>query len=118
MVSTLEAVEFPRPMTYQLCANLIEATESTLVEILLTDFTDHTYLAEIVLRTGGGTVHIDARPSDAINLALVTGTPMRIADRLFDAWSSEVAQNPPAHHGRGNRRTFGGEWVPRWQPPG
>ncbi|MFZ0251754.1 MAG: bifunctional nuclease domain-containing protein [Acidimicrobiales bacterium] len=118
MVSTLEAVEFPRPMTYQLCANLIEATESTLVEVRLTDFTDHTYLAEIVLRTGGGSVHIDARPSDAINLALVTGAPMRIADVLFDTWASEVAHTPFRTIEEAIGGPLEGEWVPRWQPPG
>jgi RNA polymerase sigma factor (sigma-70 family) len=117
MVSTLEAIEFPRPMTYQLCANLIAATESTLVEIRLTDFTDHTYLAEIVLRTGNDTVHVDARPSDAINVALITGTPMRIADALFDAWASEAAQVPLSAIEEAIGGSLEGEWVTRWRPP-
>jgi RNA polymerase sigma factor (sigma-70 family) len=118
MVSTLEAVEFPRPMTYQLCANVIAATGSTLVEIRITGFTDHTYLAELVLRTEAGTVQIDARPSDAINVALLTGTPIRIADSLFAKWASEIVRAPLDAIERAIGGPLEGEWVTRWQPSG
>jgi hypothetical protein len=92
-VSLLESVEFPRPMTYQLCVSLIEATKATIREVRLTDFTV-AYLAEIVLDTPSGTHHVDARPSDAINVALVAGAPIRISEPLFDKWANEIAHIP------------------------
>jgi RNA polymerase sigma-70 factor (ECF subfamily) len=115
MVSTLEAVEYPRPMTYQLCTNLIEATGSTFVEVRITDFTDLTYLAQIVLRTPTGMVHVDARPSDAVNVALINEIPIRIGEALFDKWASEVVQVPLGVIEEAVGGSLDGDWVTRWQ---
>ena len=80
MVSTLESVEFPRPMTYQLCVSLVEASKATITEVRITDFVEMTYLAEIILCMPAGITQIDARPSDALNVALIADVPIRISD--------------------------------------
>jgi len=69
-----EEVKTPRPLTHEVTHRVIEALGATLVHVVIHDFRDKTFYANIVLRTAdGGEVLIDARPSDAIALALRTG---------------------------------------------
>jgi len=78
---SLQGQEFPRPMTYQLMASLVEAAGSAVRSVRITRFTDGIYYAQVMLR-GGATV--DARPSDALNLAAISGAPVYIASELLD----------------------------------
>ncbi len=69
-----EEVKTPRPLTHELTTRVIEALNATLVQVVIREFRDKTFFADLVLRTvDGGEVVIDARPSDAIALALRTG---------------------------------------------
>ena len=117
MVSTLESVEFPRPMTYQLCVSLIEATKATITEVRITDFVEMTYLAEILLSTPAGAVQIDARPSDAVNVALIAEVPIRISESLLTAWTSQLIQIPQSAIEEAIGGSLEGEWETRWQQP-
>lgn len=76
----LQGQEFPRPMTYQFMASLLAAAGSGVRSVRVTGMTDGVFYAQVMLR-GGATV--DARPSDAINLAAVTGAPVYVADELL-----------------------------------
>jgi bifunctional DNase/RNase len=78
---SLQGQDFPRPMTYQLMASLLAAAGSGVRSVRVTRKTDGIFYAQIVLR-GGATV--DARPSDAINLAAITGAPVLVASDLLD----------------------------------
>lgn len=84
LACSLEAVDSPRPMTYQLAADLTRASGSTVSEVRVTKLSEHTFYALIVLQGPAGTSEVDARPSDAINLALVCGAPVRVNAALFD----------------------------------
>jgi uncharacterized protein len=77
---SLQGQEFPRPMTYQLMASLVAAAGSAVRSVRVTRFLDGIYYAQVMLR-GGATV--DARPSDALNLAAITGAPVYVADELL-----------------------------------
>ncbi len=77
---SLQGQEFPRPMTYQLMASLVAAAGSAVRAVRVTRFRDGIYYAQVMLR-GGATV--DARPSDALNLAAITGAPVYVADELL-----------------------------------
>jgi bifunctional DNase/RNase len=77
---SLQGQEFPRPMTYQLMASLVAAAGSAVRSVRVTRFRDGIYFAQVMLR-GGATV--DARPSDALNLAAITGAPVYVADELL-----------------------------------
>jgi bifunctional DNase/RNase len=81
---SLQAVEVPRPMTYQLAANLISATNSRVREVRITSLAESTFYAVVAVEGPGGTAEVDARPSDAMNLALVVGAPIRVDARLLD----------------------------------
>lgn len=117
MVSILESVEFPRPMTHQLCVHLIEATDATINEVRLTDFTDLAYLAEIVLNTPAGIQQVDARPSDAMNIALIAGVPIRISEPLFDKWATDIVHTPLSTLEKTIGGSLQGDWETRWPTP-
>ena len=77
----LQGQEFPRPMTYQLMASLVAAAGSAVRSVRVTRVADEIFYAQVTLR--GGAV-VDARPSDAINLAAITGAPVLVASDLLD----------------------------------
>jgi RNA polymerase sigma factor (sigma-70 family) len=83
MAITLESVEQPRPMTYSLTASVLKAAGSTLREIRITRLTPPVYYATVIVDAPDGPQEVDARPSDAVNLALVAGVPIRADRRLF-----------------------------------
>ncbi len=78
---SLQGQQFPRPMTYQFMASLVAAAGSAVRSVRVTGMTDGIFYAQVMLR-GGATV--DARPSDAINLAAITGAPVYVAAGLLD----------------------------------
>ena len=80
----LEQVEVPRPMTYTLTARLIEASGSRIEDVRIARLADNTFFAEIVLAGPAGRQVIDARPSDALNLAVRLGTPIHAAATVIE----------------------------------
>ena len=78
---SLQGQEFPRPMTYQFMASLVAAAGSAVRAVRVTRTDGQVFYAQVTLR--GGAV-VDARPSDAINLAAVTGAPVLVASELLD----------------------------------
>ena len=84
LVCSLEAVEMPRPMTHQLAANLLSASGSRLTEVRITRLVEGVFYAVVVIGAPGGVVEVDARPSDALNLALVAGAPVRVDAAVLD----------------------------------
>ena len=78
---SLEEREFPRPMTYQFAASLLRSSGTELREVRITRVTDGVFYAQAEL--SNGTV-VDARPSDALNLAAITGAPVLVASELLD----------------------------------
>jgi uncharacterized protein len=78
---SLQGQEFPRPMTYQFMAALIAAAGSAVRAVRVTRTDGQVFYAQVALR--GGAV-VDARPSDAINLAAITGAPVSVAPGLLD----------------------------------
>lgn len=83
MAISLESVEQPRPMAYSLTANLLVAAGSPVQEIRITRLTPPLYYATVIVAGVDGPQEVDARPSDAVNLALVAGVPIRADSRLF-----------------------------------
>jgi RNA polymerase sigma factor (sigma-70 family) len=81
---SLEAQETPRPMTYQMAGRLVEASGGHITEVRITRLTDATYYAAIRIEGPAGSQEVDARPSDAVNLALVTGAAIRADSALLD----------------------------------
>jgi bifunctional DNase/RNase len=77
---SLQGVDFPRPLTYQFMASLVTAAGSAVRAVRITGQRDGIFYAQVMLR-GGATV--DARPSDALNLAAATGASVYAAPELL-----------------------------------
>jgi RNA polymerase sigma factor (sigma-70 family) len=74
----LEGTELPRPMAYQFMSALLAASGGRLAEARVTRLDDGTFYAVAVVDGPGGRREVDARPSDALNLALVAGAPILV----------------------------------------
>jgi bifunctional DNase/RNase len=81
----LKGVQFPRPMTHDLLAGVIESMGGRLEKIVVTDLRDHTFYATLHIRRGGELIEVDSRPSDAIALGVAKNTPLYVAEHVFDA---------------------------------
>ena len=73
----------PRPMTYDFMANLLRATGAVLEEIQISTLQEMTYYATALLRVGETIHEIDARPSDAMALALRMGSKISVAESIL-----------------------------------
>lgn len=74
----------PRPMTHDLLKSVIDALGAKVIKIVVNDINQNTFFARIVLETpsNGEKFDIDARPSDAIALALRTNSPIFVAEKV------------------------------------
>jgi uncharacterized protein len=90
----------PRPMTHDLLANILSVLGAVIEKITVTELKDDVYFAEISLRAAG-TVHpIDARPSDAIALAVRTNAPIFAAVSLMKPLDSSGDPESTIHADR------------------
>src|SRR5678815_3650006 len=76
----IENIPTPRPMTHDLLRNIIQDLRATVEKIVVCDLQENTFYALIYLAVNGDTVAIDARPSDAIALALRTLSLIHISE--------------------------------------
>jgi bifunctional DNase/RNase len=98
----IENVSTPRPMTHDLLRNVIHDLHADVQKIVVCDLQENTFYALIYLSLKSGTLAIDARPSDAIALALRTRAPIYVEDSVIDHaktvdFSSEKADADRLH---------------------
>jgi uncharacterized protein len=87
MATELEGIKMARPMTHDLLRCILGEVGAVVECVEVTDLKDNTYFALIYLRVNGREVTIDARPSDAISLALRTKSPIYVAKKVLEASS-------------------------------
>ena len=80
----IENISTPRPMTHDLLRNIIQDLKASVQKIVVCDLQENTFYALIYLSLNGDTLAIDARPSDAIALALRTRAPIFVEDTVID----------------------------------
>jgi bifunctional DNase/RNase len=80
----IENVTTPRPMTHDLLKNVIADLRARIEKIVVSDLKENTFFALIYLNVGGEVMAIDARPSDAIALALRARAPIFVEERVID----------------------------------
>lgn len=80
----IENVSTPRPMTHDLLKNVIEDLHGDIQKIVVCDLKDNTFYALLHLLVNGESVAIDARPSDAIALALRVKAPIFVEESVID----------------------------------
>ena len=99
----LRGLSTPRPMTFNFMASLLEAVDVELEEVRVEALKDETFYGVARLRNGDRVQEVDARPSDAIALAVRTGSPIYVADEVMKMAgvdvSREMAQGPKLGQG-------------------
>ena len=94
ILMTLQGAESPRPMTHDLLVNLVTELRAEVARITITELRDTTFHAMIRLSTSGEDVEIDCRPSDAIAVAVRTGSPLYAVDAVLDENAIEFEHEP------------------------
>jgi RNA polymerase sigma factor (sigma-70 family) len=79
----VESVEMPRPMTHQLTVGLLEAADTQISEVRITQLLEGTFYAVVVVDGPAGHQEVDARPSDALSLAAIVSAPVRVDQRVL-----------------------------------
>lgn len=85
IVLHLAGEQLPRPMTFDLTARLLAVAGATLTRVVINRLHEEVFYAVLHVTAGGAIHEVDARPSDAINLALRTGAPLFVAPEVMDA---------------------------------
>jgi RNA polymerase sigma factor (sigma-70 family) len=101
LAMSLQGAELPRPGSFQFAAGLLAAAGGTLGEVRVTRLAEGTFYAEAVVDGAAGQGGVDARPSDALTLALLTGAPIRVDPAVIDeaasrpfAWDARLEELP------------------------
>jgi len=99
----LEKTATPRPMTHDLLRNMARGLNAVVRKVVVSELRDDTFLAVIWMEQDGETVTIDARPSDAIALALRWDCPVYASRAVLDN-AKQVAEGPQNASGEEMRR--------------
>lgn len=80
----LEGIKPPRPLTHDLFLNALTNLDARIDHVVINGVSGQTFFAKLVLRTHGRLVELDARPTDAIALAVREGAPFYIKSTILD----------------------------------
>lgn len=80
----VKEVPSPRPLTHDLLSSVIREMGGALERINVNDLRDNTFYGQLVIRRGGEEIIVDARPSDAIALAVQNNVPIFVAETVLD----------------------------------
>jgi uncharacterized protein len=83
IVMEMNHVHPPRPLTHDLCKQLISGLGGALQRVQITKVEKNTYYAELHIRRGDSVFHVDARPSDSIAIALRLAAPIFAPESLL-----------------------------------
>ena len=78
----LDGYVLPRPLTHDLIVSICSSLGATIKRIIVNDFREGTYYAQIFLEKDGRDIIVDSRPSDAVALALTSGSPLFISEKV------------------------------------
>ena len=84
IASALRNIKFDRPMTHDLFKNFIDNLEMVVSKVEVCDLKDNTFYARIYFVSEEKSFNMDARPSDAIAIALRFGAPIYVDEKIFE----------------------------------
>lgn len=87
----LEKINAPRPMTHDLMVSVFDQLDVDVRQVVVSDIRNNTYYAEIEFEANGKVFTIDARPSDAIALALRADAPIYVDDKVVEKTRTDQA---------------------------
>ena len=80
----IEKIVTPRPMTHDLLKSMIAGLQASVEKVVITDLKENTFYAIIFINHQGQQFPIDSRPSDALALALRTGSPIFVNTEVIE----------------------------------
>ncbi len=80
----LQGLTAERPITHDLFAAVLEALGARIDRIVISDLTDETFHAQLILDVDGRSVELDARPSDCVALAVRVQTRILVEEAVLD----------------------------------
>ena len=83
IATSLQGIRFDRPMTHDLFQNFVELTGVAITSVEVCDILDSTFYARINFFSSGASFSLDARPSDAIAIALRANAPIFVDEKVF-----------------------------------
>lgn len=84
IANEIQGKKFPRPLTHDLLNSMITSLKATVSRILIGDLKEKTFFASIILKRDEEVISLDARPSDSIALAVRSGAPIFVAERILE----------------------------------
>jgi bifunctional DNase/RNase len=96
IVYAVDRIQTPRPMTHDLFRDVLETLGVGVRQIVVTELRDRTFFAELHLMEGENASVVSARPSDAIALAVRTGSPIYVSDAVLDEAGYVEQEKEPA----------------------
>lgn len=81
----MDSVKIPRPLTHDLFKNVLDCLECRLKRVVINELVESTFYAVLVIERDGLESEIDARPSDAIALAMRCGSPLYVTQKVMSA---------------------------------
>lgn len=94
LAHSLRKSGLPRPLTHTLMGHLLDALDGRVREARVTRLDGEVYYAELIIAGPARTATLDARPSDAIALALMSGAPILVETAVLDATGVTPDQDP------------------------
>ncbi|MCD6117281.1 bifunctional nuclease family protein [bacterium] len=91
----LEDMVLPRPMTHDLLRNILDSVNASVSQVTVNDLKDNTYYAVLNITHNDNTIIMDARPSDAIALALRTNSPIFVEEEVMKRASISSETDTP-----------------------
>ena len=86
----LQSQAAPRPMTHDLLSDMLDQLGASIVRITVTELRENTFYAQITVAQDGQEIEVDARPSDAIALAIRAEAPIFAADSVIEESAIEM----------------------------
>lgn len=107
----LGEVEIPRPLTHDLMLQVMEVLSTQLLRVEIHTLSEGTYYANLILEQGGHKMEVDARPSDALALAVRKNCPIFISGDLVEETGIPLTQLQKASNEAGDEENLGESQV-------
>jgi len=107
----LEHIKPPRPMTHDLLKNVIQSFGAEMKQVFINDLSEGTFYAQIIYNKNGEQIEQDARPSDAIALAIRFNAPIFVAEEILDEAGIISESDEPAEATTGEEKKPTGEMT-------
>lgn len=98
----LQGVQVARPLTHDLLRSVIDQMGATVSHVMVSELKNDTFYARIVMDVNGRSMEIDARPSDAIALAVRVNAPLFVAEEVMELASIVPEQSLEEFDGEGD----------------